>query len=185
MQTQMRKDAVRSRRAILAAARELYRDDAEASFAEIAVAAGVGQATVYRHFTDRRALLVELAEEDMDRLEERIVAEPIGPGSMESLLREMIAEQLRSQGLIGAMRAGEVEESKVRELSDRARDLFTPRLAAAQETGLVRADLGSDDVMLVLSMIDGALASQPDRRGREQAAESAFRIVMDGLRSRP
>jgi hypothetical protein len=104
---------------------------------------------------------------------------------MESLLREIIAEQLRSQGLIGAMRAGEVEESKVRELSDRARDLFTPRLAAAQEAGLVRADLGSEDVMLVLAMIDGALASQADRRGREQAAENAFRIVMDGLRSRP
>jgi AcrR family transcriptional regulator len=184
MPTQMRKDAVRSRRAILAAARELYRDDADASFAEIAVAAGVGQATVYRHFTDRRALLAELAEEDMDRLEERVEAQPIEPGSMESLLREMIAEQLRSQGVIGAMRAGEVEQSRVQGLTERARDLFTQRLAAAQEAGLVRADLTLDDVMLVLSMIDGALAARSDRKSRKQAAAQAFEIVMDGLRSK-
>ena len=55
MATQMRKDAARSRRAILDAARRLYADDTTASFAEIAHDAGVGQATVYRHFDDRQA----------------------------------------------------------------------------------------------------------------------------------
>src|ERR1700761_3703868 len=104
MQVQMRKDAVRSRRAILDAARELYHDDAEASFAEVAHEAGVGQATVYRHFADRRALLAALAAEDMEALEERIaVEEEIGPGSLEEVLREMLAAQLRSQGMIGAI----------------------------------------------------------------------------------
>src|ERR1700761_7810808 len=107
MQVQMRKDAVRSRRAILDAARELYHDDAEASFAEIAHEAGVGQATVYRHFADRRALLAALAGEDMGALEERIAAdEELGPNSLVELLREVVAAQLHSQGLIGAIRAG-------------------------------------------------------------------------------
>src|SRR4051794_12017224 len=120
MTTSLRKDAVRSRRAILDAARELYRDDAEASFAEIANEAGVGQATVYRHFADRRALLAALAEEDMGALEERIAAnEEIGPESLEEVLREMLAAQLRSQGMIGAIRTGEVEESQVQGLTDR------------------------------------------------------------------
>ena len=75
----MRKDAARSRRAILDAARRLYADDTTASFAEIAHGAGVGQATVYRHFDDRQALLAELAIEDMERLERRVDAEPLGP----------------------------------------------------------------------------------------------------------
>ena len=43
----MRKDALRSRRAILDAARELYRDDTEASFAEIAHRAGVGPVMMF------------------------------------------------------------------------------------------------------------------------------------------
>ena len=64
----MRKDARRSRRAILDAARELYRDDAEASFAEIAHHAGVGQATVYRHFDDRQ---IRHRRPDQERREQR------------------------------------------------------------------------------------------------------------------
>jgi AcrR family transcriptional regulator len=184
MATQLRKDAVRSRRAILDAARELYRDDGEASFAQIAHGAGVGQATVYRHFADRQALLAELAEEDMDRLEERVGSEPIGAESLEGLLRDMIAEQVRAHVVIGAMRAGEIEESRIEGLTERARRLFAPRLEAAQAAGLVRADMTLDEVMIVLAMFDGALAPRADRRGREEAAAHALAIVMDGLRCR-
>lgn len=183
MTSNLRKDAVRSRRAILDAARDLYRDDAEASFAEIAHEAGVGQATVYRHFADRRALLAALAAEDMGALEERIASdEEIGPHSLEELLREVIAAQLRSQGLIGAIRAGEVEQSQVRGLTDRIRDLLAPRLELARAAGIVRPDLTADDLMLVLSMVDGALAPLRDFDARERASARAFEIALDGLR---
>lgn len=183
MATNLRKDAVRSRRAILDAARELYRDDVEASFAEIAHVAGVGQATVYRHFTDRRALLAALAGEDMGALEERIAAdEEIGPNSLEELLREVVAAQLRSQGLIGAIRAGEVEESQVQGLTERVRDLFAPRLELARAAGIVRPDLTPDDMVVVLSMIDGAIAPLRDFEERERASARAFEIALDGLR---
>lgn len=181
----LRKDALRSRRAILDAARELYRDDAEASFGEIAQEAGVGQATVYRHFADRRALLVALADEDMGALEERLAAEEIGPDSLEKLLREMVAAQLRSQGLIAAIRTGEVEESQVRRLTERVRALFAPRLDAARTAGLVRPDLTPDDLTIVLAMVDGPIASIRDRAERAAVAERAFEIALDGLRKRP
>jgi AcrR family transcriptional regulator len=182
--TNLRKDAVRSRRAILDAARELYRDDGEASFAEIAHEAQVGQATVYRHFSDRRALLMALAEEDMAALEERLVAEPIGPGSLEDLLRGMIAAQLRSQGLISAIRAGEVDEAQVERLTERVRVLIAPRLEAARAAGLVRPDLSPDDALTVLAMVDGAVAPLRDRDERDRAAARAFEIALDGLRLR-
>ena len=115
----MRKDALRSRRAILDAARELYRDDTEASFAEIAHRAGVGQATVYRHFADRRAILIELVEEDMEELEGRLDPEPIGPDSLERMLAVMIPMQLGSQGALAEIRLGQVDEGRIRVLTDR------------------------------------------------------------------
>jgi AcrR family transcriptional regulator len=183
MATQMRKDAARSRRAILDAARELYADDTTASFAEISQRAGVGQATVYRHFDDRQALLAELAIEDMERLEERVEAEPIGPDSLVVLLRELTDSQLRSQGLIAAIRAGEVDEGRVRELGERARALFTPRLEAALEARTVRPDLTIEDLMVMMSMISGALTRR-ERGGRGEAARRAFEMVIDGLRSK-
>lgn len=185
MSTHRRRDAQRSRRAILDAARELYRDDAEASFGEIARRAGVGQATVYRHFADRRALLVALADEDMGALEERLAAERIGPDSLEELLREIVAAQLRSQGLIGAIRAGEVEEIEVERLTERVRALFVPRLEAARAAGRVRPDLTPDDLTIVLGMVDGPIAAIRDRGEREKVAGRAFEIVIDGLRLRP
>jgi AcrR family transcriptional regulator len=182
--THLRRDAVRSRRAILDAARELYRDDTEASFAEIAHEAEVGQATVYRHFTDRRALLVALAQEDLGTLEEQLASEPIGPGSLVELLREMVAAQLRSQGLIAAIRTGEVEESQVERLTERVRTLMAPRLEAARAAGVVRPDLTADDALTVLAMVDGAVAPLRDRGERERTSARAFEIALDGLRMR-
>jgi|SRR6185437_3122195 len=181
MPTQMRKDAARSRRAILDAARVLYADETSASFAEIAQRAGVGQATVYRHFDDRQTLLSELAIEDMERLERRVGVEPLGPTSLETLLRELTDGQLRSQGLIAAIRAGEVDEGRVRELGERARELFRPRLEVALAAGTVRPDLTLEDLMVMLSMISGALTRR-DRAGRADAARRAFEMVIDGLR---
>lgn len=184
MTAKLRRDAVRSRRAILDAARELYRDDTEASFAEIARAAKVGQATVYRHFADQRALLMALAEEDLGALEERLAAAPIEPESLEELLREMLSAQLRSRGLIAAIRAGEVEESQVERLTERVRGLMVPRLEAARTAGLVRPDLTADDALLVLAMVDGAVAPLRDRDEGERASARAFEIALDGLRVR-
>src|SRR3954454_16558124 len=55
-----RGDAVESRNRILAAAAELA-GDRRVSMAEIAAAAGVARATVYRHFATKAALLDALA----------------------------------------------------------------------------------------------------------------------------
>jgi AcrR family transcriptional regulator len=74
---QLRKDAMRNRQAILAAARELFADSAEVSMYEVARRAGVGQATLYRNFPDRRALAAEMLGEHVDRLR-RVAADCSG-----------------------------------------------------------------------------------------------------------
>jgi AcrR family transcriptional regulator len=179
--TAIRKDALRSRRAILDAAADLLRDRDSASFAEIAHAAGVGQATVYRHFADHRALLTELAEESMDRLEERFRAEPLSPDSFETLIRLMVSDELRLQGLMTAIRAGEVSEQQVERLGERARELLAEPLREAIAAGRVRDDVTVEDAILALAMIDGALAYCADKdRGRKEA-ERAVALALAGL----
>ncbi|MBS1878480.1 MAG: helix-turn-helix transcriptional regulator [Actinobacteria bacterium] len=178
----IRKDALRSRRAILDAARKLLADGSEPSFAEIADAAGVGQATVYRHFEDRRDLLGALAEEAMTQLEERVAAKAVEAGSFERLLRSVAAEQARDRTLTVAIRRGELEPARVRRLTDRARALFREPLATAQAAGLVRPQLDLDDVMAVLAMLAGALAAAGDERQRGEAAARALDVLFDGLR---
>lgn len=181
--TPTRRDALRSRRAILDAARDLLSDGSDASFADIAHTAGVGQATVYRHFENRQDLIAALAEESMSRIEGRVAAAPLEPGSFEKLLRLMVAEQVRDQTLIAAIRRGEVEVERVQRLGERARAVFREPLKASQEAGLVRRELELDDVMSVLAMIDGALAAIEDQRRRGEAADRALALLLSGLRA--
>lgn len=65
----LRSDAARNRAAIVEAARRLFqRDGATASLEEIARTAGVGSATLHRHFRSRQALLDVVFIDDVERL---------------------------------------------------------------------------------------------------------------------
>jgi AcrR family transcriptional regulator len=178
----IRKDALRSRHAILDAARELFAADREASFTEIAHAAGVGQATVYRHFEDRQDLLEALGWESIGKLEKQVAEEPVSADSFERLLRLATAELVSGQALAAAIRRGQAGEDPAGGIAERVRALFREPLAAAQEAGLLRRELDLDDVMAVLTMLDGALAAASDRRRRQRAAARALELVLDGLR---
>jgi AcrR family transcriptional regulator len=81
-----RSDAVRNRAALLAAADRLFAataTPAELSMEDVATAAGVGKATLFRAFGSREALIAELWASKQAPLEEAITAgpAPLGPGT--------------------------------------------------------------------------------------------------------
>jgi AcrR family transcriptional regulator len=80
-----RADAARNRRRILAAAEALFeeRGVVNVTMAEVATAAGVGKATVFRRFGDKATLLDELLGERERELQDAILAgpPPLGPGA--------------------------------------------------------------------------------------------------------
>jgi AcrR family transcriptional regulator len=80
-----RSDAARNRAKILAAADELFaaRGAADVTMEDIAKAAGVGRATLYRRYPDRSAIAVALLDEHERELQERLLSgpPPLGPGA--------------------------------------------------------------------------------------------------------
>ena len=81
-----RSDAVRNRAALLAAADRLFAEaaaPAEMSMEDVAVAAGVGKATLFRAFGNRDALIHELWTTKQAPLEAAITGgpPPLGPGA--------------------------------------------------------------------------------------------------------
>lgn len=80
-----RADAVRSRAQILAAAARLFseRDPASVTMGQIAKAAGVGRATLYRCFSDPPAVAMALLDEHERRLQDHMISgpPPLGPGA--------------------------------------------------------------------------------------------------------
>ena len=81
-----RKDAVRNRKAVLAAADALFdrcESPEDVTMADVAAAAGVGKGTLFRAFGDRRGLLLALYGARVEPIRDAVAAgpPPLGPGT--------------------------------------------------------------------------------------------------------
>lgn len=84
----------RTRFAILEAARRMLPGNPSASIFEIAASAGVGRATVHRHFRDREELILELARHVYQLSDEAVARARPEAGPPLAALRRIIEEQL-------------------------------------------------------------------------------------------
>jgi AcrR family transcriptional regulator len=106
-----RADAVRNRQAIMLAAEELLRqyEPTEVSVERIAVAAGVGKATVFHRFGSRAELMQALAHDRAEALHQATTSgpPPLGPGApprerLMAFLDALVDHASRSIGLLTA-----------------------------------------------------------------------------------
>jgi AcrR family transcriptional regulator len=181
-----RKDAQRNYDAILAAARELFAECADVPMYEVARRAGVGQATLYRNFPDRRNLAAALIAEHMERAE-RLAAEHSGdPDAFFVLLRDIVETMASSHALGELAREDACLGSALERRRRRLAELIREPLRDAKAAGSLRRDLTMDDVFLVVSMIKGAVARADGPAARAAAASRGLALVVDGLsQSRP
>jgi AcrR family transcriptional regulator len=93
-----RADAARNRERILAAARDLIarKGVREITLEQVAKAAGVGRATLFRRFPDRATLLLALLDEHERELQDAILDgdPPLGPGAAPGSRLTSFAEAL-------------------------------------------------------------------------------------------
>ena len=175
------KDAQRNREAILAAARELFAECAEVPMYEVARRAGVGQATLYRNFPDRRDLAAALMLEAMEHTA-RLAAEHAGdPDAFFVLLRSIVDTIARFHALGEIGREDTCLGSELHTRRRRLRELLAEPLRAAKAAGTVRCDLTIDDVFLVVLMVRGAIDAADGPTARATAASRALALLLEGL----
>jgi AcrR family transcriptional regulator len=180
-ETTLRKDAQRNREAIIAAARELFAERADVPMCEIARLAGVGQATLYRNFPDRRNLAAALIFEHMEQTE-RLAAEHDGdPEAFFVLIRNVVETMARFHALGELAREDACLGSELDRRRRRLSELLGEPLASAKAAGRLRSDLTIDDVFLMLSMLKGAVDRADGPAARAAAAGRALTLVLDGL----
>lgn len=181
-QAPLRRDAQRNRDAILDAAKELFAESGEVPMYEIARRAGVGQATLYRHFPDREAIAAALAAEQLDRLE-RLAANRAGdPDAFFVLLRAIVDGQARCHGgLHDILQEDPNTRTGLEEFNHRLVELLRHPIRDAKAAGTLRPDLTIDDVVLLMAMVHGALDALADPAGRAAAASRALTLTIDGL----
>ncbi len=179
--SQLRKDARRNRGAIVSAARELFAESADVSMCEVARRAGVGQATLYRNFPDRAALVAEVLVDQLEHIT-RVAAECAGdPGAFFILLRSLVEDVADLYALGELARADACVDSQLEGQRQRIADLMKRPLSDAKAAGTLRHDTSLDDVFLVLLMARGAMTRANGAAARATAANRALSVALDGL----
>jgi AcrR family transcriptional regulator len=180
----VRSDVRRNRRLLLDAARELFATTPQVPLYEVARRAGVGQATLYRHFPDRGAMADALMQEEFDRLHAAISGREDDPDSFAALLVEMVDIKVRLHRLAYVMHEGPNGEAAFARLRAQTAAIFARPLAAAQAAGVVRADLTTEDLLLIPRMLDGVLYHVEDATSRSEAALRWLRLLSLGYSAR-
>lgn len=180
-----RADAQRNRQALLDAAHAVFAESGlEASLDEIAQRAGVGNATLYRHFGSRCGLVVATLVAEMTRYAEaaETAAQADDPWcGLAEYITTITAMQARNRGLADLVTTESVQSPEVDELRSRARRATIRTIRRAQRAGVLRSDFTPQDVLLILMANAGVVA-----RTGPQAEATSPRVVgllLDGLRA--
>ncbi|MCL9761781.1 TetR/AcrR family transcriptional regulator [Frankia sp. AiPa1] len=177
----MRRNAVANRERILAAAQEVFGEQgATGSTEEVARRAGVGIATVFRHFSTKDALIEAALVCHFERLNEQAVrlagrAEP--DVALRELLRTMIETGATKLTLAAKMPAGLVAP-EVGAAAGRLRATVAELLDRAVAAGVVRPDVTVDEVYLLIRGLAQASATAPTP---PDTLRRATEIVLAGL----
>ncbi|WP_433518632.1 TetR/AcrR family transcriptional regulator [Nonomuraea sp. CA-143628] len=155
----LRADAARNFDRIVRAAREIYAvRGPEAQLDEIARHAGVGNATLYRHFPDktvlvRAALDLAFAEEIAPAIEQALSDDDPRRGLV-TVLEATLSMAAREHNILAAARNAGAMTAEAGTRSFESLTLLTRR---AQQAGLIRADLVPDDLPRIVVMLLGPL----------------------------
>jgi AcrR family transcriptional regulator len=174
----MRSDVARHRAALIEAATEVFATHGvNVALDAVVEAAGVGRATLYRHFPDRTALLLALFDRQIAPL---LAAPPTGSGdALITMIRQMGLASRGAAVLSDAWRTIAPDNAELQQRQKALRSALEKPLADAIEAGRVRADLTIDDVITIIRMVAGAARHV---QGGEGAADRAIDLVLNGIR---
>lgn len=176
-----RADATSNAARIVAAARRvLASGDGLGSLEEIAREAGVGIATLYRHFSRREtlasAVYTQLFDEEIAPALERAREDPSPIHGLKSAAAGLLAVLSRAHGLVASTANIAALTS---ELLQRFTDPINEIVLNAQRAGEIREDIEADDIPRLLVMIIAGLTVPGLPPGAHQRY---LTLVFDGLK---
>ncbi|TWB69942.1 TetR family transcriptional regulator [Nitrospirillum amazonense] len=180
----MRRDAQDRRERLITAAAALFQCHGyHVALEAIAAEAGVGRATLYRNFADRRALALAVFERQLAVLAQDWAATGGDPAAFYPFLCRIARQAVLHGPLIASLEAEEDGPALIQGLHGQLDAVLAPPLASAQAAGLVRADLTVVELHRAAKMLVGA-AERLAVEAQEQALAEALALLVEGLRPR-
>lgn len=179
---ELRADAARNREALLEAATRTFAASAtEPSMRAIAREAGVGIATLYRHFPTREALVDAVYRDQVERLTQGAeeLLRRLPPSEAMRAWMDLFGDWLSTKhGMTDTLRsmidAGEIPHTETR---DELLAAVTRILDAGNAVGELRSDVAVDDITASVIGIFTVTTGQSERTGR------LLDLLVDGLRT--
>jgi AcrR family transcriptional regulator len=182
-----RKDAARNWQRILDVARRLVDEDTPLQLNEVARLAGVGVATVYRHFPTPEALLETVATPRFEALiarGEQALIDDVPWRALSGFLAHAIEAQVADASLSAVTATSDHALPHTGELKATLRTVAGRLLERARDDGAVRPDLTTDELIPLLC---GVAYSANVRGGgtafRVAAAHRYLGFLLTGLRA--
>lgn len=184
--TRPRADAQRNRERIVTAARETFVEHGpDVPLDEIARRAGVGNATVYRHFPDRDALVREVVCSVMDRTSEAAESALAGNGDAFAALERFVhtAGDERISALCPMISSAFDENHPDLEAArERVEQIIAEIMDRARTAGQLRPDVGVGDVMVAVAQLSRPPAGA-DCLSVDRFLHRHLQLFLDGLRA--
>ncbi|AXL90730.1 TetR family transcriptional regulator [Streptomyces sp. CB09001] len=179
-----RADATRNRDQLLAVATRVFGSaDAEPSMRAIAREAGVGIATLYRHFPTRESLVDAVYRDQVVRLTTgaRELLGELPPAAAMRRWMDLFGDWIATKNgmldtLLAMVESGEIAHARTR---TELLTAITTILDAGRAAGDLRSDVGAEDIAASLIGIF-TVAPRPEH---EAKAGRLLNLLMDGLRA--
>jgi AcrR family transcriptional regulator len=181
-----RADAARNREQLLTVATRVFISaDAEPSMRAIAREAGVGIATLYRHFPTRESLVDAVYKDQVVRLSSgaRELLNDLPPAAALRRWMDLFGDWIAAKnGMLDTLRAM-IDSGQIAHAQTRTELLtaISTILDAGRTAGDLRADIAAEDIAAALI---GTFTVAP-RPNREALADRLLNLLMDGLRPAP
>jgi TetR/AcrR family transcriptional repressor of mexCD-oprJ operon len=169
----MRADAARNVHRIVAVAARLLGENPGAGMADVAAAAGVSRATVYRHFPTREALITAIHAQAFELAQQTLADAELDKGSATDALRRLTPAWLALVERYAFVERPEPDPERKRVLGEPLLALFargdfkTPPAWAARAFGAL--------------LLAGARCVNEGTLSHDEAADLVFRTLMEGL----
>lgn len=180
----VRKDVVRNRARLVAAAREVFAERGlDATLDDVAARAGLGTGTAYRHFANKHELAAEVLGDATQQIADDAAAALLLDDPWQAIVSFFVAtgeRQASDRGLYQALAGQGRAEDKTR-IWPSIVESVTGLFDRAKAAGVVRADAAPEDVAAIFAMLGPAFDMS------ERTSTDLWRrylvVMLDGLRA--
>jgi len=177
-------DVERHHRALLAAAADELARNPDSSMADVAQAANLTRATLYRHFSNRQTLLTAIQAEALARGSEMLLACRLDEGNALEVLGRVIAS-LGKHGMRFRIILLRAPDHNARFITQRDQVLapLIDVIKRGQAEGDIRTDLSPEWIVTSMAslLISAVRAAPPAKHSDAEVSDLIYRTLVGGI----